>query len=332
MNEEKKIKFLDIFNAWGPAILAFLFPGGIGTIIGFKLGMPTQVVVISLVVFLALLVIYFNFLHSYVKAVLYQWHFGKFKGLWKDKALKSQIKKHFLKASKINIKVTRGTDLVDEETAGDISIVKELKTLKDKSSVRNPIQIKILLMAPCFKVKHVQKRYELHKAKYGSPQNFLKSWTKTFEQLVKYEDDYCKISVKFYYGGHSRWRFYICTDNEGDRKTVLLGNYDDETEGPDTPMYKIIKGEKNIGGFMDKYFDEIWNHSINLSELINSIKNDKCVRLFCEECKNSDNNRGCNTKCSAANCTLYSDCKARADEWKNFLDNLSKPQRDNFLG
>lgn len=330
MSEENKKTLLELFNAWGPAILTILLPGGVG-IVGYNNGLSLKIAIIFSVALFIMLIIYFKFFHTYLKAIFYQWRIGKFKGLWRDKALKSQVKRCFLNASRIRIKVTRGTELINNNH-DNVNIVEELETLKRISSSTNPIHIQILLMAPCFKVKHVKNRYETHKGKYSTPNDFLKSWSETFSELVKYEDDYCTISVRFYYGGHSRWRFYICSDDNDDKQIVLLGNYDDDTSGTKTPMYKIIKGEKNIGAFMDKYFDEIWNNSINLLQLIESIKNEKCLRLFCEECKYcTDQSNICDTKCSAENCNLNSDCKARAEEWEEFLKNLSRTQKTNFL-
>lgn len=332
MSDKTKNKIWEIINSWGPAILTLLFPC-IVSVIGYANGLSLTIVCIVFLALITIFIIYFRLFHHHVRAVLYQWRIGKFKGLWKDTALKSQVKKYFLKASQISIKVTRGTELVNTSD-NNVNIVEELQILKEKSNESNPVQIRILLMAPCFKIKHVQTRYYgTHEGKYASPTDFLNSWTETFKELVKYENEYCKISVRFYYGGHSRWRFYICSDDEGDKKVVLLGNYDDKTPGSKTPMYKIIKGEKNIGAFMDKYFDEIWKNSINLSELIDSINNDRCIRFFCEECKNcTNNNSKSKISCSAVNCNLHSYCKVRAKEWRRFLDDLSNTQRVNFLG
>lgn len=272
-------------------------------------------------------------LKSRIKAMYRQWRYGRIRGLWADKALKKQVTKCFTNSKRIRLKVTRGTELVDKN--GDdtsINIVDELKYLRDNSNSQNPINIHILLVAPCFKIKHVQKRYKTHESHYKTKLAFLDSWQSTLEKLMEYEADYCKISVRFYYGGHSRWRFYICSSRNDANQIILLSNYDDSTPGSTTPMYKIFSSEKNIGDFMKKYFDEIWKTAISLEDYINHVKTGKCIRLFCEDCNNNANIPNiCEANCAAATCTIRNECMDSIAKWENFLNNLSSTQRINIM-
>lgn len=326
----KKI-WLDILNAWGPWLLNLILPS-CGLITGMIIKLQFIWIILIVISLFILSYVILKLFYNPLVASFNQWKYGKLRGLWKGKGLKKQINRSFKDSRNIRIKVTRGTELV-EDVEKNINIIKELKILNDTANEHNPVKIQILLMAPCFKLKHVEKRYQTHRGKYDSEQNFLNSWKSTLEELVKYESDYCKISVRFYCGGHSRWRFYICSNREDEKQIVLLSNYDDKTSGSATPMYKIIKGEKNIGAFMDTYFDEIWNTSIDLEDYIEFVNKKICVRLFCEECKNTNIKGGgyCENDCKAAYCNRYGECIKRVQNWDEFLKNLSRMQRNHLL-
>lgn len=322
-------KFLDIFNSWGPWVLSLIIPSG-AALIGFF--SELHITYIIIIVFSLLFVIFILFISLFnpVKAKIHQWRYGQIKGLWKGKGLDSQINKYFTISKCIRIKVTRGTELV--KSTNSINIIDELNFLKESADEQNPKTIQILLMSPCFKLKHVRERYKTHEGEYESEQEFLNSWKKTIKELSNYETEFFKISVRFYFGGHSRWRFYICSNKDDEKQIILLSNYDSNTSGSTTPMYKIIKGEKNIGAFMDKYFDDIWNTSIKIGDYIQFVKDKRCIRLFCEECQHTDIKTGryCSENCSAADCEFCDACQNRVREWELFYNNLSRIQKVNL--
>ena len=326
-----KEKVWDIFNNWGPAILALLIPSGAIFTSGVIFNWNVYVVIIVLVIVLIVIVLLFFFFGNNIKAAYCQWKYGRIKGLWSGKNLDKEIYKCFSNSNSIRIKVTRGTDLFDINNNNNI--IKELHMLRENASAINPITMQVLLTAPCYKIKHVSERFEYHRNQYNnSIQSFLNSWVKTIEELSDYQTRYFTISVRLYSGEHSRWRFYICSGRKDEKQIILLNNYDKHISGPDTPMYKIIKNEKNIGAFMDRYFDEIWENSIKISDYINYVQDGKCTRLFCEECKNTRNisRQFCGPNCPAASCNLHDECKKRLEEWNSLCNRISELARINL--
>lgn len=321
--------FWDIFNSWGPWFLSLFIPSGT-VLAGIAFNWNTVLIISIGASLLFVLILLFVLLFNPIKARIRQWRYGKIKGLWVGKSLDKQIFKNFTSSKTIRIKVTRGTELVDENHS--INIIDELEYLKKRADQQTPISIYILLMAPCYKLKHVNERYKTHEGEYESKQDFLNSWKDTIKKLSSFETEYFRISVRFYFGGHSRWRFYICSNRDDEKQIIMLSNYDKETSGSTTPMYKIIKGEKNIGAFMDKYFEDIWKTSIKIKDYNKYVFDQRCVRLFCEECQHTNINVGdyCKENCSAAKCDYYDNCVDRVKEWDNVYNNLSRLQRINM--
>lgn len=99
------------------------------------------------------------------------WKIGKIKGLWQKEGLIKQTEKRFRESNEVKIKVTRAYDLFKtDQKYGFVKILNELK--------RNnlDINIKFLLIIPCFQEKHVQDRYERHNG--FTKGEFLETWYK----------------------------------------------------------------------------------------------------------------------------------------------------------
>lgn len=157
-----------------------------------------------------------------------------------------------------------------------------------------------MLIIPCFEEKHVQERYQTHKEHERSitEDGFLETWYQFLEAASKYRYK-LNIIVKFYFGNHSKWRFYIFSPpedgNTPHEQIILFSDYDKEKDGRTTPMYKVIKEDRNIGGLMDRYFDEIWEESLSPKELLESIrkgvidpKNQYSIKHNCNGCPRKD--------------------------------------------
>ena len=217
------------------------------------------------------------------------WHIGKLRGLWSNSSLMSQIEKAFLSSSVIKIKVTRGNDLLNPENRyGIYEILTKMKERKKETT------IKFLLIVPCFKLKHVQERYQNHRDMTEA--EFLKTWYEFMEKINSLIDDYISINVKFYFDNYTQWRFYM-VENE---KTVLwLSDYKESLKGCETPMYKIVKNNTNIAAAYSKHFEELWNDAYNPKQLSQCIK------------RETMNN--CNQ------CTYKADCKKLINTYKDYL-------------
>lgn len=109
---------------------------------------------------------------------------GCFQGLWKSKNLAGELKRNFENAQTVKIKVTRGCELFDKKQNGYIGDY--LEYLRDIASSEREIYCKFLLIAPCYKLRHVQERYELSAKEYKTPENFLSGW---YNETIKAIDD-----------------------------------------------------------------------------------------------------------------------------------------------
>lgn len=102
--------------------------------------------------------------------------------------------------------------------------------------------------------------------------------------MKEYSNEHLSLNVRFYFGDHARWRFYIFSRPDGKNTSVLLSDYDKETPGFEMPMYKIIKKEKNIASFMTRYFDELWDTALTPMQLFMNIQSGECIRHFYKDC------------------------------------------------
>lgn len=240
---------------------------------------------------------------------------GCFQGLWKSANLSGELKRNFENAQTIKIKVTRGSELFDKKQNGNIS--NYLEYLRDVASSEREILCRFLLIAPCYRLRHVRERHILSKKKYQKPEDFLGSWYDTIKAIDDIEKEknnvHFQVEVRFYSGRHSKWRFYIFESLDRAIKTVLFSDYDADrrTHGTELPMYKVIKNDQNIGGFMERYFDEIWNVALTKEGFKELINNGTCVRRFCEDCDiESVNKQGCQLcTCPLEKCAYEENCK-----------------------
>lgn len=222
----------------------------------------------------------------------YLWHDGKVRGLWKGDRLVHQIEKYSNKSAIIRMKVTRGKDLLEKDKI--YGFWKIFQNINGNSELDRPVLVQALLIIPCFKESHVQERYETHKKQENIPEEkFLETWYQFLQLTSEYKHS-LKIETRFYFGNHSKWRFYIFSPPEdvSDKSVVLFSDYDKTKDGRKTPMYKVIKDEKNIGGFMSRYFEEIWDESLSPSEWAKAVesgniwgKGSRVKGHFCLRCK-----------------------------------------------
>lgn len=306
-------------------LLITALPGLVDTFIAMYVGSLLNITifgrfVIALMLYLCtiilILIIQF-FLDGWVKAKFNLWYIGKIKGLWKNRGLINQIKRNFYSANKIRIKVTRGSTLLkyDSREYGLRDILDNIKRGENKREEK--VEIEILLIIPCFQQKHVRQRYERHTNM--SEKDFLESWYSFLNDIRSYNSDNLSISVRFYFDSHSRWRFYICY--LPNKTNVLLSTYDSLTDGRATPMYKIIKEEKNIGGFMTKYFDDLWENSLTPSKLYHYINTGRCQSSFCSKC-NINGSKKCKN-CEKNNCGFESTCTTLVEKYSDVLMSFS---------
>lgn len=82
-------------------------------------------------------------------------------------------------------------------------------------------------------------------------------------------------------------------------------------------MYKIIKGEKNIGMFMTNYFDELWDTALTPMKLYQYINSGKCTNGFCTHCI-KDRKNGCYS-CERLDCNHKKLCKQLAEKYSETL-------------
>lgn len=230
---------------------------------------------------------------SEIVAVYHQYSIGLMRGMWQQNGLIRQIQRCFFNSDDIKVKVTRGFDLLNKENEfGFVKILDALVNEEGKKS-NQPKTIKFLLSIPCYQEEHFRERYLEHRYsinpdKLITQEDFAESCYKFLQKIQKYNSVYLKIQVRFYFDNHEKWRFYIFSKNNIEKTTVMLSNYDKEKSGSSTPMYKIIKSESNIGGFMTDYFEEIWESAITPQQLYKIIngKRGSEHRLMCDMCKN----------------------------------------------
>lgn len=271
-------------KTFGPPCISFVIANSVTFFSNWLLWQKLIFGIVSNIVCCIIFVFCMEIHDGYLGSLAELWKIGKIKGLWKGKGLRKQIEKVFLNASEIKIKVTRGVELLDSENPYSIKQILNTIHAQTRSEQRH-VTIKILLIEPCFQLKHVQDRFKRHEGNMKE-KDFIQSWYDFLKELHRnyHPHDYFSYEIKFYSGRHSKWRFYICNTHERNGTTVLLSNYDVKTSGSSTPMYKIIKGDSNIGGFMDRYFDEIWQESLTEEQLKNHIMQGSCKRFFCETC------------------------------------------------
>jgi len=151
---------------------------------------------------------------------------GKFRGLWKGKDLQKQIENNFYASKDIKMKVTRGADLFDP--ANEHGLKNVFDNLLLNRTHDEPVSVKILLACPCFDSEHVDERYNMREWKM-SKKEFIETWYHFLEHIVYYsvnQNNDLDIKIRFYSEHHAKWRFYICEHAIGDKKIVLLSNYD----------------------------------------------------------------------------------------------------------
>lgn len=294
-----------------PAILALIVTN-VSNIFFVKPQSKIVFGIIANILFAIIFVICWKIYDGYISAKIELWKIGQIKGLWKGSGLNRQVTKAFLKANEIKIKVTRGSELLKSEN--NHSIKKVLNKIYAKSrDEQKQVYIKILLIEPCFQLKHVKDRYKRHKSSM-SEKDFITSWYDFLLNLHKLypPHDFFSYEVRFYSGRHSKWRYYVCNVHEKNITTVLLSSYDVNTSGSSTPMYKIIRGDMNIGGFMDRYFEEVWNESLTEEDLIKHILAGTCKRYFCEMCFTCGYKDDCS---SCQKCNYEKECKKIVNDY-----------------
>ena len=242
-----------------------------------------------------------RFVNGYVSAFIEQRKIGGFKGLWSSKNLARELERNFKDAQTIKIKVTRGNELFELQRTAQIRTY--LEHLNNIASPERRITCQFLLIAPCAKIHHVQERYEIHTERFPKMEDFLESWYETIENIENLKREKINpnfhIEVRFYSGRHSKWRFYIFELKNKTIKTVLFSDYDaaKRSHGSDISMYKVLENTKNIGGFMERYFDEIWKISLTKVAFKDAVNNRKCLRKYCEDCDTvSENMQICQLK------------------------------------
>lgn len=243
------------------------------------------------------------------------WRIGKIRGLWKKRGLIKQIEQSFYESNVVKIKVTRGYDLLqDKNEYGFSKILENLKS-GEKRKHKDKVDVRVLLMIPCFQEAHIRERYERH-TKDGK-RTYLESWYKFLEKSREYISEDLSINVRFYFGSHARWRFYIFSKQAAANTDVFLSTYEKNIPGSEEPMYKIIKGEKNIGMFMTNYFDELWDTALTPMKLYQYIHSGKCTNGFCTHCT-KDRKNGCHS-CERLNCNHKKLCKQLAEKYSGTL-------------
>ncbi|NBK77244.1 hypothetical protein D5272_01170 [bacterium D16-76] len=265
-----------------------------------------------------ILAIYLFSLNGWIKSQLDLWQIGKIRGLWQHKGLVKQLEKNMYSSNKIRIKVTRGIELLNPKK--EYSFFTELNSLKhgkDKTHSQD-VEMQILLVIPCYKDPHVIERKDAHQ---DIPhEKFLKTWYDFLDKIDTYRSEYLHIDVKFYLGSHARWRFYIFEKANPKKNTcVLLSEYDSKSGGIDNPMYRIMRGEKNIAGFMCNYFDTLWNSKSTFSpkDWNSYIETQKCQSHFCQNC---DDRGMSNCKnCGRKSCEYEDICKKLSQEHMTIL-------------
>lgn len=248
------------------------------------------------------------FFNDNVVSEYYLWHEGKMRGLWKGNSLVHQIEKYSNESAIIRMKVTRGKDLLEKDKK--YGFWKIFQNINGNSETDRPVIVQALLIIPCFQEAHVRERYKTHKKQESiSEEEFLKTWY-DFVQLTSEYKHSLKIITRFYFGNHSKWRFYIFSPPEdvSDKSVVLFSDYDKTKDGRKTPMYKVIKDEKSIGGFMSRYFEEIWDESLSPSEWAKAVESGRIE---------SPNSHAEGHICDG--CTYNLICKNFVNEYSSYL-------------
>lgn len=242
------------------------------------------------------------------------WKIGKVRGLWRDEGLKKQIKENFYSSSEIKIKVTRGIELLDPEN--DFGLNKILCDLRDgRYNHNSTVKLDILLIIPCMMDSHVIERAKRHNEM--SLKDFVETWYDFLKKIQSYNSSHLSINVKFYFGNHSRWRFYIFSRTNS-VKTVLLSDYDVHSSGCEEPMYKVIKSENNIGMFMSDYFNDLWMESLSPNELYQHIISQNCIAYSCKKCMKAQSTSCQN--CNKVKCEYENICKKLIKDNKEILE------------
>lgn len=275
--------------------------------IPFKIIFLLLMYIISIIIICLIDIVWQGWLKSHFDL----WKIGKIRGLWRDEGLKNQIKENFYSSSEIKIKVTRGIELLDQEN--DFGLNEILCNLRDgKFNPNSKVVLKILLIIPCFEDKHVKERYQRHNGM--SYEDFVETWYEFLKEIAKYNSNHLSINVKFYFGNHSRWRFYIFS---GTNSTILLSDYDVNSKGCEEPMYKIIKSENNLGGFMSNYFDDLWKESLLPNELYKHMDSQNCMAYSCKKCMETQNTDCQN--CKRGICNHKDVCEKIRENNKKYL-------------
>lgn len=252
---------------------------------------------------------------GWIKSHFDLWKIGKVRGLWRDEGLKKQIKENFYSSSEIKIKVTRGIELLDSEN--DFGLNKILCDLRDGKCNHNyKVVLKILLIIPCFKDKHVIERYQRHNGM--TFEEFVDTWYEFLKKIQNFNSNHLSINVKFYFGYHSRWRFYIFSGTNSVNSTILLSDYDVNSSGCEEPMYKVIKSQNNLGEFMNDYFNDLWIESLSPNDLYQYIISQNCMAYSCKECMKAQSTSCQN--CNKVKCEYESICKKLIKDNKKFLE------------
>lgn len=302
-------------------LLCALIPGAIMAVIAvftdvIPFSLPLKIACVFLIYIIAVGIIAITnlFWNGWIKARFDLWHIGKVRGLWAKKGLIKQNKKNFYSADDIKIKVTRGYELLEANNKYGLSEI--LSNLRDgKNKYNSKVSVKVLLIIPCFQEQHVRERYQRNNK--ITKVKFLETWYKFLEEIGEYNSANLSINVRFYFGNHSRWRFYIFSKPNGLNTTVLLSDYDENSSGCEQPMYKIIKGEHNLGSFMNDYFDELWNSALTSKNLYEFMKAEKCITHFCENCMKVEN-YNCKV-CNRLNCNYKDMCNDLIEKYQEIL-------------
>lgn len=292
--------------------------GFLGWLLTISLEWGMKKAIISSILLFLLIYVFLVVLHSLRGKALAFWEqkkIGCFKGLWKEKNLSEELKRNFKNAQIVKIKVTRGSELFDKKQNRHIG--EYLETLRDTASSEREVYCQFLLIAPCYRLQHVRERHKLSKKQFNTPNEFLGSWYDTLDAINKIESEkknvHFHVEVRFYTGRHSKWRFYIFESVNSAIKTVLFSDYDADNgkHGTELPMYKVLENQKNIGGFMSRYFDEIWSVALTTEGFKQMVEEETCMQRFCEECDiKSVDEKGCLLcNCPSGKCSYEKACK-----------------------
>lgn len=261
---------------------------------------------VTLLVILLSLLIFFLMrltMSSHARAHFDLWYLGRFRGFWKNSSgLRHQIENSFYSAKDIKIKVTRGHNLLEDDNDSGLKAI--LTKLRDDRKT-NPVQIDFLLVIPCFKQEHVKTRYNHYSGM--KEEKFLETWYLFLQKILSYRSNYLSINVKLYYEDRTCWRYYAFS-NFSNNKTgvILLSENDEDSDGDEQSMYKILIGQKNMGKIMLDYFNVIWKIALTPSDMANNIKN-------------SNGFAGGSCK----NCNYFSTCSKLVEKYKNEIQELS---------